>query len=126
MRGWLVRVFAREDEIGQVAQSHDGDKVHEMIRGITAHHDTIREVNPQWVLDLLEQLPNTRPMGSGVDIDAVGAGINASEVTLGAPAAGVTALAPSQIPLSPVCDGGTAVHLPELQAIAHRLCPWWI
>ena len=57
MRGWLVRCFARDAEIGAVLESHYGEKRREMVEGITAHHDKIRSDNPRWLIDLVRPPP---------------------------------------------------------------------
>ena len=97
MRMMLVRIVHRADEIAQVAQSHGGtDKAESMVSGISQFHASLLASNPQWLLDLLEQLTE-------------------------APAAGERTAQESG-----AADDAEVVRPAELRGAIHRLAPWWI
>ncbi|KAL1496757.1 hypothetical protein AB1Y20_014347 [Prymnesium parvum] len=113
MRGWLVRYFARHAEIEAVSRSHSGAAREEMVEGISAHHQTIHDVNPRWLTDLVEQLPGAPPLPSAdapAADEQVAGGANGSE----APHKGSLA------------EGDEVVTLSDLQLLIHERCEWWI
>ena len=112
MRGWLVRTAARAEELDAVARSHEGTERDEMLAGISAHHESVRLDNPLWISELIAQLPSTRPSGGGGGVTSGTRVVTEAEAEAGA---------------SLVRDeGGPTVELPELQALVHLSCPWWL
>ena len=61
MRMVLVRVVHAADELAQVERGHSGPNKEDMLVGISHMHASIRRSNPEWLLDLLRQLPEASP-----------------------------------------------------------------